>query len=81
MVGRAEAMLRHDRHLFRPEQIIVGDRGFGSTELETFITSELEATMIRPDRRPDRRPDSKDEKPRFGKRGGIFAYDHGGSLS
>jgi hypothetical protein len=59
----AEAMLRHDRHLIRDGQIIVGDKGFAGAEFENFITHELEATLIRPDR--------KDEKPRFGKLGGM----------
>jgi hypothetical protein len=59
----AEAMLRHDRHLIRPGQIIVGDKGFAGKVFESFNTDELEAQLIRPDR--------KDEKPRFGKLGGI----------
>ena len=56
-------MLRHDKYPSRPEQIIVGDKGFAGTASESFITDELEAKLIRPDR--------KDEKPRFGKLGGI----------
>ncbi|GAB3537441.1 IS982 family transposase [Arthrobacter tecti] len=59
----AEAMLRHDRHLIRPGQVIVGDKGFAGAEFETFITDELHAKLIRPDR--------KNEKKRFGKLGGI----------
>ena len=59
----AQAMLDHDRHLIRPGQIIVGDKGFAGREFEAFITEDLGATLIRPDR--------KDEKPRFGKLGGI----------
>ena len=59
----AETMLRHDKHLIRPGQVIVGDKGFAGKEFETFITCELNAELIRPDR--------KDEKPRFGKLGGI----------
>jgi len=58
-----ETMLRHDRHLTRPGQIIVGDKGFAGKHFEAFITGGLEAELIRPDR--------KDEKPRFGKLGGI----------
>ena len=58
-----ETMLRHDRHLIRPGQIIVGDKGFAGKHFEAFITGGLEAELIRPDR--------KDEKPRFGKLGGI----------
>jgi hypothetical protein len=59
----AEHMLRHDKHLIRPGQIIVGDKGFAGKAFEAFITEELEAELIRPDRR--------DENPRFGKLGGI----------
>lgn len=59
----AEAMLRHDRHLLQPGQVIVGDKGFAGREFESFITDELGAQLIRPGR--------QDEKPRFGKLGGI----------
>jgi len=59
----AEAMLRHDKHLIRPGQVIIGDKGFAGRRFEEFITDELEAHLIRPDR--------KDEKKRFGKLGGI----------
>ena len=58
-----ETMLRHDKHLIRPGQIFIGDKGFAGKDFENFITGELEAELIRPDR--------KDEKPRFGKLGGI----------
>jgi hypothetical protein len=58
-----QAMLEHDRHLIRPGQVIVGDKGFVGKDFEAFITNELGAELIRPDRR--------DEKPRFGKLGGI----------
>ena len=56
-------MLRNDRYLLRPGQIIVGDKGFAGAKFETFITEELGATLIRPDRR--------NETKRFGKLGGI----------
>ena len=59
----AQAMLEHDRHLIRPGQVIVGDKGFAGKDFEAFITNELGAELIRPDR--------KDERPRFGKLGGI----------
>ncbi|AIT60024.1 MULTISPECIES: IS982 family transposase [Actinomycetes] len=59
----AAAMLDHDRHLIQPGQVIIGDKGFAGREFETFITEDLGAHLIRPDR--------KDEKPRFGKLGGI----------
>lgn len=43
--------------------MIIGDKGFAGREFETFITEELHAHLIRPDR--------KDERPRFGKLGRI----------
>ena len=58
-----EALLRHDRHLVQPGQVIIGDKGFAGKEFEAFITDDLGAHLIRPDR--------KDETPRFGKLGGI----------
>lgn len=58
-----QAMLDHDRHLICPGQVIIGDKGFAGREFETFITEELHAHLIRPDR--------KDERPRFGKLGRI----------
>lgn len=65
-------MLRHDGHLIRPRQVIIGDKGFSGGQIETFITNKLDAELIRPDRR--------DEKPRFGKLGNIrpwfeFGFD------
>lgn len=59
----AQAMLDHDRHLLAPGQVIVGDKGFAGAEFEAFITDELGAHLVRPDR--------KDENPRFGTLGGI----------
>ena len=58
-----QALLEHDHHLIREGQVILGDKGFAGREFEAFITEDLGATLIRPDR--------KDEKPRFGKLGGI----------
>ena len=58
-----QALLEHDHHLIREGQIILGDKGFAGREFEAFITENLGATLIRPDR--------KDEKPRFGRLGGI----------
>ena len=49
--------------MIQMNQVIIGDKGFAGREFETFITDELGAHLIRPDR--------KDEKPRFGKLGGI----------
>ena len=57
------ALLEHDHHLIREGQVILGDKGFAGREFEAFITEDLGATLIRPDR--------KDEKPRFGRLGGI----------
>ncbi|GHG59954.1 hypothetical protein GCM10012320_34320 [Sinomonas cellulolyticus] len=65
-IGEREAtavLLDHDRHLLRPGQVIVGDKGFAGAEFESFLTEQLGVSLIRPDR--------KDEKPRFGKLGGI----------
>ena len=58
-----QAMLDHDRHLIQPGQVIVGDKGFAGKQLEDFVTNDLGAHLVRPDR--------KDETPRFGKLGGI----------
>jgi Transposase DDE domain len=58
-----QALLRHDRHLIQPGQVIVGDKGFAGREFETFIADELDAHLVRPDR--------KDENPRYGKLGAM----------
>ncbi len=58
-----QAMLEQGHHLVPDGQAILGDKGFAGKDLERFISEELGATLIRPDR--------KDEKPRFGKLGGI----------
>jgi hypothetical protein len=50
------------RGLLQGGEIIVGDKGFASEEFEHTVAG-LDATFMRPDRR--------DEKPRFGKLGGI----------
>jgi hypothetical protein len=57
------ALLEKDHHLVRAGQVILGDKGFAGKDFERFITEDLGAHLIRPDR--------KDEKPRFGKLGGI----------
>ncbi len=49
--------------MIRAGQLILGDKGFAGRDFEAFITEDLGATLIRPDR--------KDEKPRFGNFGGI----------
>jgi hypothetical protein len=53
------ALLERDRHLVRAGQVILGDKGFAGRDFENFITGDLHAHLIRPDR--------KDEKPRFGR--------------
>lgn len=57
------ALLTNDHRLIRAGQLILGDKGFAGRDFEAFITEDLGATLIRPDR--------KDEKPRFGNFGGI----------
>lgn len=46
-----------------PGKLIVGDKSFTESKFKGFITEELGAHLIRPDRR--------DEKKRFGRLGGI----------
>ena len=58
-----QALLAKDHHLVRAGQVILGDKGSAGKDFERFITEDLGAHLIRPDR--------KDEKPRFGKLGGI----------
>ena len=53
------ALLERDHQLIRGGQVILGDKGFAGKDFEAFITGELGAHLIRPDR--------KDEAPRFGK--------------
>lgn len=53
----------HDRDRVHPGQVIVADKGFAGREFEGFVADELDAVLIRPDRR--------DEAPRFGSRGGV----------
>ena len=79
------ALPERDHHLIRAGQIIVGDKGFAGRDSEAFITSELGAHLLRPDR--------KDEPARFGKlarqrhwieaifdtlKGQLTLEDHGG---
>lgn len=53
------ALLEADPHLIRPGQIILADKGFAGADFEAFITTELGAHLLRPDRR--------NEPARFGK--------------
>ena len=54
-----QALLERDHHLIRAGQVIVGDKGFAGKDFETFITDDLGAHLVRPDR--------KNEPKRFGK--------------
>ncbi|MGB2950528.1 MAG: IS982 family transposase [Rhodococcus sp. (in: high G+C Gram-positive bacteria)] len=54
-----QALLEHDHHLIRTGQVIVGDKGFAGKDFEVFITNDLGAHLVRPDR--------KNEPKRFGK--------------
>jgi hypothetical protein len=53
------ALLERDHHLIRAGQVILGDKGFAGRDFEAFITGDLGAHLIRPDR--------NDEPARFGK--------------
>jgi hypothetical protein len=53
-----QALLEHDHHLIRAGQVILGDKGFAGAEFDAFITGQLGAHLIRPDR--------SDEQRRFG---------------
>jgi Transposase DDE domain len=55
----AAALLERDHHLVRAGQVILGDKGFAGRGFEAFITDDLGAHLIRPDR--------KDEPARFGR--------------
>jgi hypothetical protein len=80
-----QALLERDHHLVRAWQVILADKGFAGRDFEAFITGDLQAHLIRPDR--------KDEPPRFGKlarqrqwieaiidtlKGQLTLEDHGG---
>lgn len=58
-----QTLLDGSRHLLHPGQAILGDKGFSGKAFEAFITHDLHATLLRPDR--------KDETPRFGNFGGV----------
>ena len=57
------ALLEADHHLVRTGQVLLGDKGFAGREFETFITEQLGAHFVRPDR--------KNEPARFGKLGRV----------
>ena len=65
-IGEREAtraLLAADRRLLAPGQVILGDKGFAGRDFEAFVTEELGAHLLRPDR--------KGERPRFGRFGGV----------
>ncbi len=46
-----QALLTHDSHLIRSGQIILGDKGFAGRDFEAFVRDELDAHLLRPDRK------------------------------
>lgn len=65
-IGEREAiaaMLDASNDLVVDGQVILADKGFAGKQFEAFITGDLKAHLLRPDR--------KDEQPRFGDFGGI----------
>ena len=53
------ALIEADHHLVRAGQVLLGDKGFAGAAFETFVTEQLGAHFVRPDRRG--------EPARFGK--------------
>ncbi|TDO37022.1 DDE family transposase [Paractinoplanes brasiliensis] len=49
------ALLEADHDLVQTGQVLLGDKGFAGREFETFVTEQLGAHFVRPDRTPDRR--------------------------
>lgn len=58
-----QAMLTNDHHLIHDGQVIIADKGFAGADFERFISEDLHAHLLRPDRR--------NETPRFGSLGRI----------
>jgi hypothetical protein len=48
-----QALLTHDSHLIRSDQIILGDKGFAGRDFEAFVQDELDAHLLRPDRKDE----------------------------
>jgi hypothetical protein len=46
-------LLRHDRDQIRPGQVLIGDKGFAGRDFETFVSDELGAHFLRPDRKDE----------------------------
>jgi len=57
------ALLEADHHLVRAGQVLLGDKGFAGKDFEAFITDQLGAHFVRPDR--------KGEPVRYGKLGRV----------
>jgi hypothetical protein len=57
------ALLDADHDLVRTGQVLLGDKGFAGRDFERFVTDQLGAHFIRPDR--------KDEPVRFGRLGRV----------
>jgi DDE family transposase len=57
------ALLDADHDLVTAGQVLLGDKGFAGREFETFVTEQLGAHFVRPDR--------KNEPVRFGKLGRV----------
>jgi transposase len=53
-----QALLERDGHLIRAGQVILADKGFAGRDFEAFIRDQMQAHLVRPDR--------KDEPARFG---------------
>lgn len=47
------ALLDRDRHLVAAGQVFVGDKGFAGGGFERFVTEDLGAVLLRPDRRDE----------------------------
>jgi hypothetical protein len=45
------ALLQADHHLVTAGQVLLADKGFAGREFETFVTEQLGACFIRPDRK------------------------------
>lgn len=47
------ALLDHDRELVRAGQVLLDDKGFAGKDFEAFVRDQLDATLIRPDRKDE----------------------------
>lgn len=53
------ALLSRDHHLIRSGQVILGDKGFAGRDFEAFVTDQLGAHLVRPDRQDEPRRHGK----------------------